>query len=193
MRYFLPIFHKICRILVGMYLLCLRSPRCDFELIFIVYLVGDVAARHPSPRVHQLGDPSNSIWSYSRNYNQTRCEVINLFWLSTPCPLEYSRIKNKIGPLQAPLNALLHTTQSYCLNNFEKKVVALTLIGMGFGRKKNGHLYSHRKYVCEGLNKWRFVSVFIWEWFGILNEKCKGIKIYTLVPKKVYTWTGQSR
>ena len=132
MRYILPIFHKICRILVGMYLLCLRSPRCDFELIFIVYLVGDVAARHPSPRVHQLGDPSNSIWSYSRNYNQTRCEVINLFWLSTPCPLEYSRIKNKIGPLQAPLNALLHTTQSYCLNNFEKKVVALTLIGMGF-------------------------------------------------------------
>ena len=55
------------------------SPRCDFELIFIVYLVGDVAARHPSPRVHQLGDPSNSIWSYSRNYNQTRYEVINLF------------------------------------------------------------------------------------------------------------------
>ena len=71
-----------------MYLLCLRSPRCDFELIFIVYLVGDVAARHPSPRVHQLGDPSNSIWSYSRKYNTTRYEQINLHWLCTPLPYQ---------------------------------------------------------------------------------------------------------
>ena len=97
----MPIFHKIWRILVGMYLLCLRSPRCDFELIFIVYLVGDVAARHPSPRVHQLGDPSNSIWSYSRKYNWTRYEQINLHWLCTPFPYQK---QITLSPCLSPLD-----------------------------------------------------------------------------------------
>ena len=126
----MPILYKICLILVGMYLLCLRSPRCDFELIFIVYLVGDVAARHPSPRVHQLGDPSNSIWSYSRNYNQTRYAVINMkqsICFDYLLLVHYrGRIKNKNWSV-AGTGCFTPDNTELCSNSFGEKVVASTL------------------------------------------------------------------
>ena len=64
----------------------------------------------------------------------------------------------------------------------------LTLIIKGFGKKKNSHLYCHSKLArvskSEDLGQLSFG-------FGILNKKDKGIKVSTLLEKKVDTQTGQ--